>query len=261
MNYTKIYNLIISNRLQNTISKVDVYCEEHHIIPRAFNGNDSKNNKVMLTAREHYICHHLLTKMYNFTSKEWHKMIRAFMRMHTSCGKQQRYFNARTYAKLKTDHAYSMSVSQTGKGNSQYGTMWISNISMRECKRISKTACIAEGWQKGRIINFDKFLAKKKAKKKNALKQIQQQLHQKETKLAKDQILKHKAQQKIESRIIVKEETIKLYNEYLVGDYKSLRDLHRKLKLPYSIMTISNRFKKYISGYAKNSIPTVSIKG
>jgi hypothetical protein len=41
----------------------DGYVEKHHIVPRCAGGDDSDNNLVRLTAREHFICHLLLVKM------------------------------------------------------------------------------------------------------------------------------------------------------------------------------------------------------
>lgn len=62
MNYNKIYISIIEHRRANP---VDGYVEHHHIVPRSEGGNDDKSNIVALTAREHYICHLLLAKIYN----------------------------------------------------------------------------------------------------------------------------------------------------------------------------------------------------
>ena len=62
MNYIRVYWSIIHNRLHN---KVDGYVERHHIIPRSEGGPDNNDNIVVLTAREHYICHLLLAKIYN----------------------------------------------------------------------------------------------------------------------------------------------------------------------------------------------------
>lgn len=42
------------------------------------------------------------------------------------------------------------SLRQSGKGNSQYGTMWITDN--KHNKKISKTSAIPTGWQKGRTI-------------------------------------------------------------------------------------------------------------
>ena len=59
MNYKKIYFNIIRNR-QNNPLPLDVYGENHHIIPRSFGGNDNPKNLVRLSAREHFIVHLLL---------------------------------------------------------------------------------------------------------------------------------------------------------------------------------------------------------
>jgi hypothetical protein len=40
------------------------YYEKHHIIPRCLGGADDKDNLVLLTAREHFLCHKLLCKIY-----------------------------------------------------------------------------------------------------------------------------------------------------------------------------------------------------
>lgn len=36
--------------------------EKHHILPKSMGGSDEETNLVMLTYREHYICHWLLPK-------------------------------------------------------------------------------------------------------------------------------------------------------------------------------------------------------
>ena len=43
---------------------------------------------------------------------------------------------------------------QKGKGNSQYGTMWIMNLELKQCKKIKKTDSIPDGWVKGRKYKF-----------------------------------------------------------------------------------------------------------
>ena len=39
------------------------YVEEHHIIPKSIGGSNRKDNLVMLSARQHFVLHLLLTKM------------------------------------------------------------------------------------------------------------------------------------------------------------------------------------------------------
>lgn len=61
--YSKIYYNIINKAISDNRTKGDTYYERHHIIPRALGGLDYSYNLVLLTAREHYICHWLLIKM------------------------------------------------------------------------------------------------------------------------------------------------------------------------------------------------------
>jgi len=72
----------------------------HHIIPKCLGGTNEKENLARLTAREHFICHLLLTKMVEGESKR--KMVYACKRMMTSSKHHERYFiNSTRYAQLK----------------------------------------------------------------------------------------------------------------------------------------------------------------
>lgn len=64
MDYTKHYNLLVSDRKLRGIDKTKLsgYYELHHIVPRCLGGSDDTSNLVLLTAREHYIAHVLLSK-------------------------------------------------------------------------------------------------------------------------------------------------------------------------------------------------------
>lgn len=52
----------IIERAQKRI-KPEGYVEKHHTLPKGIGGKDIKDNQVILTAKEHYICHLLLIKM------------------------------------------------------------------------------------------------------------------------------------------------------------------------------------------------------
>ena len=60
--YTKWYYAIVQNANLRVLPE-DIYVEKHHIIPCSLDGDNSKENLVKLTAREHFVCHLLLTKM------------------------------------------------------------------------------------------------------------------------------------------------------------------------------------------------------
>jgi len=66
--YTRIYFSIIEKAKTRTLPKTE-YKEKHHIIPRSLGGNDDLENLVDLTAKEHFVCHKLLIKMTEGTSR------------------------------------------------------------------------------------------------------------------------------------------------------------------------------------------------
>lgn len=148
MNYKRIYKQIIEKRKLE--EPKDTYTENHHIVPRSLGGSDDKDNLVKLTAREHFICHYLLAKMYEKESIEWYKMNHAFMMMRCQSITNDRYFNSRLYASLKDNFSSVMSYLQTGSRNNNYGKMWISHIDLQENKMIKKDDVIPDGWAKGR---------------------------------------------------------------------------------------------------------------
>ena len=60
--YTKCYYKIIDRALSREIDSKKYY-EKHHIVPKSLGGDNSKSNLVYLSAKEHFVCHLLLTKM------------------------------------------------------------------------------------------------------------------------------------------------------------------------------------------------------
>jgi len=75
MNHQKVYESIIENAKDLNRIKLKknqenyVYYENHHILPRCLDGNNDKDNLVLLTAREHFVCHKLLTYIYKGNRK------------------------------------------------------------------------------------------------------------------------------------------------------------------------------------------------
>jgi hypothetical protein len=66
--YSTWYFSLVNDR-KNRILPNSVYKEKHHIVPKSLGGNDSADNLVKLTAREHYIAHLLLVKMFDGDNK------------------------------------------------------------------------------------------------------------------------------------------------------------------------------------------------
>jgi len=143
MNYKKVYYNIIE-RAKNRI--LEDYGEKHHIIPKCLGGINEKENIVKLTAREHFICHLLLTKM---ISKEFaYKMHKAANMMKNVQGpKQQRYkVNSHLYKTLKEkievplEVKTKMSISQNKRFKTTPGTFLGKSHSDETKKKMSQAA-------------------------------------------------------------------------------------------------------------------------
>ena len=118
--YTTWYNAI-TDRARTR--KLYGYTERHHIIPKSLNGTDDKTNLVDLTAREHFICHWLLTKMHTGEAKS--KMIYALNGMKRSNEFAQRYETAitsRVYENLKKEFSIIHSATMKGRTPWNKGT-------------------------------------------------------------------------------------------------------------------------------------------
>ena len=112
--YTKWYNNIIQQAKSRILSKSE-YKERHHIIPRSMGGDNSPENLVNLTAREHFICHWLLTKMVQGDAKK--SMLYALFAMGTGHQKQHRYstkITSRLYSNLRQIRSNLVREQQTG---------------------------------------------------------------------------------------------------------------------------------------------------
>ena len=159
MNYNKIYNQLIEKaKIRQSENRLSQYKEIHHIIPRQLGGTNDKSNLVELTAREHYIAHLLLVKIYKNTSN-YYKMVKAYFMMSAKSYSQERNYqiNSRLYEKLKIDLSKQMSLSQIGQGNSQYNTKWIRNFDTGEQKKIYKFDKIPDGFTDGKFDINPKF--------------------------------------------------------------------------------------------------------
>lgn len=113
--YTKAYYLIINRAKNLKRSKKEDYFEVHHIIPRCspFLGTNEKDNLVLLTAKEHFICHMLLTKMCDGEGK--YKMICALNNMSRISKSQDRIITSAQYDYIKRQ----LSKAKTGTRHSK----------------------------------------------------------------------------------------------------------------------------------------------
>jgi hypothetical protein len=121
MNKYEKWYASITNRGQ--VRQLDSYTEKHHILPESLGGLDTPDNLTTLTAREHFICHWLLTKIYKDGEAHW-KMLNAIRIMRAENKNQQRYFTkitSRVYSNLKQEYSQLQSIRFAGIGNGMYG--------------------------------------------------------------------------------------------------------------------------------------------
>lgn len=131
------------------------YVEEHHIVPRSLGGTDENSNIIKLTAREHFVCHRLLPKFLEGSSKT--KMIWALWRM---CNTDKVIVPARVYEAARCSfietmvgNRYAARVMSEETKSRISNTMKSKFASMSQeerSKRILQSASSPESWTDAR---------------------------------------------------------------------------------------------------------------
>ena len=115
MNYQKIYNNIIYGAKSRGLNKKSLigYYEKHHIVPKCLDGSNDKENLVLLTAREHFIAHMLLCKIYpnntNIIFSLW-----AMIHLKSNIKKREFKINSRMFQVLKEEFKRINSLTRRG---------------------------------------------------------------------------------------------------------------------------------------------------
>lgn len=129
--YTTWYYSIVNKAQQQSRIKLKrsdplyIYYERHHILPRSLGGLNNTDNLVLLTPREHFVCHWLLTKM---TSGESHqKMLCAFSGLNN--WKTERNLTSKQYDVIKR---YVKQRKQTPESNKKRSEKLKGRVSTRK---------------------------------------------------------------------------------------------------------------------------------
>jgi hypothetical protein len=149
MNYIKIYNQIISRAKDQVDDRLykkknGSYFEGHHIIPKCLGGTGNSRqyfhkNIVLLTAREHFLCHWLLHEIYPDNT---HLSLAFYSMCHSM--KNCRYTPSSRiieYSRLQ------MSNNMKGSGNPMYGKTH-SEIARQKIGNAHKGKIISEDTKK-----------------------------------------------------------------------------------------------------------------
>jgi len=116
--YLTWYNELVKKAKDRNLTKEtsECYVEIHHVVPRSLGGSNDKENLVVLTAKEHYIAHKLLTKF--TTGNQKIKMTMALFCMVTANDCKETIQNkARLYEKIRNEYANLVK----GKNHFNYG--------------------------------------------------------------------------------------------------------------------------------------------
>jgi hypothetical protein len=123
--YSNTYFAIVNRSFSENRSRKDnrIY-EQHHIIPKSCGGSDEPNNLVLLTPKEHYICHRLLPKMVK-SRLHYEKMIYALWSLINGNGRSKRHSpSGKIYQQIKEEQGKIRSERMKGKNNPFYRMIW-----------------------------------------------------------------------------------------------------------------------------------------
>ena len=132
MDYRRTYQLLIDKRRNNPLPDGE-YGEVHHIVPKSEGGSDEPDNLVKLTAREHYVAHLLLARIYNDF-----KMWSAVWRMSNVGGVK---ITSRIYEIVRMNFRLAHSKRMAGHKSFNKGMKWWNNG-------------VEEGWVRGRCLKI-----------------------------------------------------------------------------------------------------------
>ena len=102
MNHKRQYDLLIAKAKLRLVT--NQYVEKHHVIPKSIGGSNGKDNIVLLTAREHFVAHMLLAKIYGKGLWQAAKMMQ-----NKSSVQDRRFINNRLYEIARREWAIYLS--------------------------------------------------------------------------------------------------------------------------------------------------------
>jgi len=159
MNYQRVYDQLMFRAICRTDSPSALigYSEKHHIVPKCFTNNNKKSNLVKLTAREHYIAHHLLYKIYEKSSdtRKKEQMARAWMAMCYLINDKQSRAQVKSYQYEAAKKAHSEAIK--GKRALPIGFTHSDETKLK----LSEVGKGRAAWNKGKTMSEDVTLKNK----------------------------------------------------------------------------------------------------
>lgn len=127
MNYERLYKELVSKAQLRSLDS-SIYVEKHHIVPKCMGGDNSKDNLVYLTAKEHFLAHKLLVRVYPSVKGVWYALI-AMGRLVQFKSKifeseRQRAYKMRKGFKYSEESKLKMSLAKKGKASNSPETQF-----------------------------------------------------------------------------------------------------------------------------------------
>lgn len=155
--YTKWYIQIIQNAFLRSHSTG--YFEKHHIVPDCFfidrkrpgsigwinEESNHPSNLIHLTAKEHFIAHLLLTKMFEKGTNAHFRVIRSFHALSCQSSNQNRYITGNSYSVIKSELSEIVSNQMKGFKNAKCPLTG---------KSLGRIAVDDPRWANGKIIHM-----------------------------------------------------------------------------------------------------------
>lgn len=160
--YHRWYSEIIKNAQSRVLNS---YSETHHIIPKCLGGPDTKENLVELTAREHFICHWLLTKCVISNVEKMDYAL--WLMINVENNLQERYkVNSKTYEILKIKLAKTFSKQHTGRKLSEETKRKISETRKKKFQEGTLIIKVYDATRKKHSKNREGFVPSQETKNK-----------------------------------------------------------------------------------------------
>ena len=157
MNYKKIHDSIIE-RAKNR--EINCYVEKHHIVPKCLGGENNKENIVKLRAKEHFIIHRLLIRMYPDEYRLVYALFSMCMRGKYNLGRILP--SAKIYEQVKTQ------MSEATKKRLKEQNPWKGKKHSEESKRKQREAALVRKITKENELKRREGISKSNKKPKSA---------------------------------------------------------------------------------------------
>ena len=159
MNYERIYNEFISDRLANPPAE-GVYVEKHHIVPRSMGGSDDADNLIALEAYDHFLAHYYLAKIHD--SQDAWLAVNAMLNMKGSSKRRdidELNIDPVMYADARKNMAKAMS-EKAKKQHAPGGSLENAYTAETNAKRSASMKGKNEAWYDSRVAGIQSGVEK-----------------------------------------------------------------------------------------------------